>query len=122
MESADHHRQLGGAELPGDIDGAGKLIGLDADKADEAAARGLDAADGALDVDDRVALVIGLDVDIDIRSQRLLLGADRQDAAYTRQAVGGNGRAMPLDHISLVIVMGGLDQDDLKDPLAHASP
>ena len=110
------------AELPGDIDGTGKLIGLDADKADKAAARSLDAADGALDVDDRIALVIGLDVDIDIGPQRLLLGTDRQDAAHTRQAVGRNGRAIPLDHIALAIVVGGLDQDDLEDPLAHTFP
>ena len=63
MEAADHHGKPGGAELAGEIERAGKLVGLHADQADEAGFGTADLANGALDVDDGVALVIGLDVD-----------------------------------------------------------
>ena len=35
VEAADHHRQPGGAELAGEVEGARKLVGLDADQADQ---------------------------------------------------------------------------------------
>jgi hypothetical protein len=121
MEPADDHGKPGRAELAGDIDRARELVGLHAHQAHKAAAGRVDPRNGARNVDDRVAFVIGFDVDLDIRAQRLLFAADRQDAAHAGQAVGGNGRAVPLDHVTLVVVVRRLDQDDLEDPLAHDS-
>ena len=38
MEAADHHRHAGGAQRPGDVERARKLVRLHADQADESEA------------------------------------------------------------------------------------
>ena len=48
----------------GEVDGARELVRLHPDQADEPAIGRLDAADDALDRDDGVALVIGVDLDV----------------------------------------------------------
>jgi len=76
MEAAERHRQPGLDELTRQIDGAGKLIGLHADEADQGAAAGaLDVGDDAVDADARVGLVDRPGDDVDIRSQHLALAA-----------------------------------------------
>ena len=47
MEPADHHRQTGGAELPGEVEGAGILIGLHPHQSHESGARGANPGDRA---------------------------------------------------------------------------
>ncbi len=113
MEAADRDRDIGLAELAGDIERARILIGLNADQRDEAAAGLADVAHRLLHVDDGVALVIGFDLDIDIGAERERFGAFAQQAIDAGQAVGRNGRAPPLDHIAVGVVMRRLDQDDL---------
>ena len=75
MEATDHHGNADGAQWPGKIEGAGKLIGLHADEADEASTRFGDFSNGAFDVNDGVALVKGLDVDFDVGAERFFRGA-----------------------------------------------
>ena len=65
----------GCAEVAREIERARILVRLHADQADEAAAGFADVAHDALDVDDGVALVIGFDVDIDIGTEHVVLGA-----------------------------------------------
>ena len=71
---------LGGAELAREIECAGILIGLHADQSDEAGAGPADLTDRTLHVDDGVALVAGIDLDIDVRSKHALLGASASSA------------------------------------------
>jgi hypothetical protein len=123
MEPPDHHRQIGGAELPREVEGTGILIRLHPHQGHESGACGANPGDRAFDVDDRIALVIGVDLDLDLGAQDPRLGAFGQEAVDARQAVGGNGRAAPLNDIALLVVMRGLDQDNLEPGLGHvASP
>ena len=52
MEAADHDRDALRAESAREIEGAGKLVGLDPDEPDESAARRLDAPSRRAHVDD----------------------------------------------------------------------
>ncbi len=60
MEPADHDRQIGGAELPGEVEGTGILIGLHPHQGHKSGACGANPGDGTFDVDDRIALIIGV--------------------------------------------------------------
>ena len=124
VKAADHHGNPGGAEFTGDIERAGKLIGLHADETDEAGFGIADLANGALDVDDGVALVIGLDVDIDVVTERLRSRTFGHQPIHAGEAVRGNERPPPLDHVAVGVVMRRLDQDYLEGPPRHepASP
>ena len=113
VEAADRHRHAAVAELPGDVERAGELVRLHADQRDHAPVR-LDAVGDPLDVEDRVALVIGLDNDLGILAENMRLGAFDQEAVDAGEAVRGNRRAAPLDDIAVVVVMRRLDQDDRK--------
>ena len=122
MEPADDHRHVGRAELAREIERARILVRLHADQADEARAGGADLSDRALDVDDGVALVIGVDLDIDVGAEHLRLGALGQQAVDAREAVRRDRGAPPLDDVAVGVVMRRLDQDDLEDLPSHCAP
>ena len=119
VESADHHRHALRPELAGKIKGARKLIRLDPDEADKSASRRLDLARDRLDVDDRVALVAGVDVDVDVGAKSPLFPAGGQEPVDAGEAVRGDGGEAPLDHIAVVVIMRRLDQEDLERPVSH---
>ncbi len=119
MEAAQHDRDAGGAEAPRQVERPGELVGLHADEADEALAGGADALDSALHVDDGVALVIGFDVDIDVRSEDAVLAAFGDQAIDAGKAVRRDGRAHPLDDIAVVVIVRRLDQNGLERPSAN---
>jgi hypothetical protein len=108
------------AKLPGELEGTGILIRLHPHQGHESGACGANPSDRAFDVDDRIALVIGVDLDLDLGAQDPRLGAFGQQAVDARQAVGGNGRAAPLDDIALLVVMRGLDQNN-EPGLGHVA-
>ena len=64
--------------------------------ADEAAASLLGFAGDALDVDDGVALVAGVDLDIDVGSEHLALVAFGEQAVDARQTVRRDRGTPPL--------------------------
>ena len=121
MESADHHGHARRAELAREIKSAWKLIRLNPDEPDKSAARSLYPRGRRPHVDDRVALVIGFDLDIDVRAESLLLGADGQKPVDAGEAVRRDGGATPLDHIALVVIVRRLDEDDPERPLCHGA-
>jgi hypothetical protein len=122
MEPADHDRQSGGAELPREIERTRVLVRLHADQPDETSAGRADLRDDGFDADDGVALVERIDLDIDVGPEHALCRAVREQAVNAREAVGGNGRAPPLDDVAVGVVMRRLDQNNLEDAVSHAQP
>ena len=120
MEAAHHDREAFGAEPAGEIERARKLIRLHADEADHAGAGFADAFGHARDIDDGVALVAGLDLDVDVRAERLLARALLDQAMNAGEAVGRECRAQPLDDIAVRVVVRRLDQND-AEALGRAS-
>ena len=73
------------------------------------------------DIDDRVALVASLDLDIDVGTEHALIRAFLEQAIDAGEAVRGDRRAQPLDDIAVVVVMRRLDQNDAERALGRAS-
>ena len=71
MEPANDDRQAGGTELSGKVHGAGKLIGLHPDQADESAAGLADPADYTVDIDDGIGFVVSFQGDLDLWAERV---------------------------------------------------
>ena len=121
MKAAHHHRQTVGAELPTEIERARKLIGLNTDQSDHAAAAACaNAPRNASNIDHGVALVTSFDLDVDVRPERAVTRAFLDQAVDAGQAVGRQRRAPPLNDIAVLVVMRRLDQDDAKSPLRRA--
>ena len=119
MEPANDDRHAGGAQCPRKIERARILVRLHPDQPDETTVGCADLPDRVFDVDDGVALVERVDFDIDIGPKHAPGGAFGKQPVNAREAVGGNGRAPPLDHVTVGIVMRRLDQDDFEDPVPH---
>ena len=122
MESADHHRHACCPERARKIEGAGKLVRLNPDQPDKSLAVSLYPSRHRLDVDDLVALVIGLELDVDVGTERLLLGASGQKSVDAGEAVRRDGGEPPLDHVAVVVIVRRLDEDDPERPLSHCPP
>ncbi len=112
MKSADRHRQAGGAELARQIHRAGILIRLHPDDADQRpAAHALEVADDPAREHAPIGLVVGLDFDLDARTQDLAFAGVLGQAVHAGERIGRQRRAKPLDRIAVVVVMGRLDED-----------
>ena len=118
MEAADGDCHAALAKLAANVERPRKLIRLNADQRDESAV-GQNALGNARDVDDRVALVVGFDLDVGVGSEGALFGAFRQQSMDAGQAVRGNGRPPPLDDVAVIVVMRRLDQNDREPALGH---
>jgi hypothetical protein len=105
MEAADDDGDIGCPELTREIECARELIGLDTDQTDKPGSCRPDMADCPCDIDNSVALIAAVDVDLDFGPKHLRDGTFRQQAVQTRKAVGGYARAPPLNDITVAIVM-----------------
>src|SRR5205807_9166649 len=83
--------------------------------------RGLYPPRDALDRDDGVTLVIGVDLDPNIGPEHLPLCDVLGDRVEAGQRIGRDPRAQPLDDVAVVVVMRRLDQLDDKAALPHAA-
>jgi hypothetical protein len=119
MKAAHDHRQTGGAELAAEIERARELVGLNADQANKAGARGADARDRAFDVDNRVGLIIGFDRDVDVGAEHLVGGAVGEQPIQARQAGRRYHRAPPLDDVAVGVVVRRLDQHNPEGTPCH---
>jgi hypothetical protein len=72
VEPANDHREPGGPELAAKVQRARKLVGLYPDQCNETRPGRTDFPDRTLYVDDRIALVVGVDFDLDIRPEDFL--------------------------------------------------
>jgi hypothetical protein len=124
MEAADAHLDVGGAQAPGNIQGARILVRLDPDHADQAfAAGGSDLPGDPVGMDPGVGLVDDGDIDVNVRTEHAPLHAVVDDAIDHGHGVGGNLRPDPLDDIAIVVVMRRLDQIDAERlPVAGVGP
>jgi hypothetical protein len=109
VEAAHDDRYAERPELPAEIKRAWKLVGLDADQSDHAAAGCADALGHARNVDHGIALIAGLDLDIDIGPKHAILGALFDQSVDARQAVRGQRRAQPLDDVTILVIVRWLD-------------
>jgi len=73
MEPADDHRQVSGAEPTAEVERARELVRLHANQPHESRPGGRDLPDRGLDVDDRVAFVVGVDLDVDVGTKHVVL-------------------------------------------------
>ncbi len=71
MEAAHDDLNTGVEELSTDVDRAGELVRLYADKADHGAVRLFQAADQLVEADDRIGLVDHIDIDLYVVTERL---------------------------------------------------
>jgi hypothetical protein len=78
-------------------------------------ARCPDPAKDLVGPDARVRLVPDGDADLDVLAEDLALGAVEGEAVQRRQRIGRDRRADPLDDVTVVIVVRGLDQEELED-------
>src|ERR1700733_4565352 len=109
METADHDGQPTLAEFAAEIERARILIRLHADQPDHAAAGRADAFHHAFDIDDGVALVAGLDLDIDVGTEHALVRALLDQPIDAGEAVRWQRRAQPLYDIAIRVVMRRFD-------------
>jgi hypothetical protein len=90
-----------------EIERARKLVGLNADQTDHAAAGGANAPGNGANIYEAVALVAGFDLDGDVGTQRVRPILDQRiDAGET---VRGNVGAPPLNDVAVLVIMRRLD-------------
>ena len=100
------------AERGGQVERAGKLVRLHADQHDHAGARLADRAGNRCRADALVGLVDGDDLERDVRSEHLPLGAIDGEAIEAGERIRRDRRAEPLDDVAVVVVVRRLDQDE----------
>ncbi len=118
MEAADRDGHAQAAELAADVERARKLIRLNPDQSDHAAV-GDNAPRNRGNVDDGVALVVDLELDVDLVAKDMALSAFLEQSVDAGQAVRRDGRAAPLDDITVVVVMRRFDQNDPEPAFRH---
>ena len=80
-----------------------------------------EAADQLRDVDAGVGLVDQVDIDLDVRAEHLPLGAIEREAVDRGERVRWDQRPPPANDIAVIVVMGRLDQNQLKAALHNFS-
>src|SRR3984957_12039036 len=120
VESSNGDRHALLAKLSRNVERARKLIRLDADQGDHAAIREDSLRDGRK-INDGVAFVVDLELDLDVGAEHVVVRAFAQQSVDTGEAVRGDCRAPPLDDIAVVIVMRRLDQNDRELALGHSA-
>jgi len=115
VEAADADRNPFGAELPGDVEGARVLVRLHPDDADQdLPAAALEIANDAGGKHAPIRFVVGLDGEVDAGTEHLALLRVLGEAVHAGERVGRQRRAIPLNGIAAVVVMGRLDQNKGK--------
>jgi hypothetical protein len=119
VEPARRDRDALRAELLRDCHRARKLVRLHPDQADKPAIGRVDAPRDFLYRDDGVALVIGVDLDLDVRAKHFLRRRVLRDGVKAGQRIRWHPGFRPLNHIAVVVVMRRLDQLDDKTARGH---
>src|SRR5579862_2403489 len=122
MKAAHDDVEAERAELAAEIERARKLVRLHADQPHHAAAGGADALGHRRHIDDGVALIAGIHLDVDVGAEHAVVGTLPHQAIDAGERVRRQGRAQPLDDIAVPVVMRRLDQLDPKRALGQIIP
>ena len=114
VETADANRNVLVEEGPRQIDGARKLIGLNAHECDQRLVSGPDRFEDFGRRDTLIGFVEGGDDDVCGSAEHLALAAILGDAVEAGKRVRGNRRQQPLNRVAIVVVMGGLNHDKVE--------
>ncbi len=106
METTDTDGQLRLAKDAGQVHGTRKLVGLDTDQSDETApAFLLYLLNDAFGVDPPGGFIEGMQAQIDVWPQDFAAAGILGQPVQTSQGIGRQGRAQPLDGVTIVIVV-----------------
>ena len=111
VEPANADRDVLLPKPGGDVEGARKLVRLDADQHHKALIGRLDLPGDLVRADAGVGLVNGDNVEVDIGTKDLPLAAIPREPVKARQRIGRDWGAEPLDDVAIIIIVGRLDQD-----------
>ena len=115
VKSAKRHRNARRAEGTRDIEGARILVRLHPHQRQQPEiVVAAEAADQLRDVDAGIGLVDQVDVDLDVVAEHVPPGAIEGEAIDRGEGIGGDQRPPPADDVAVIVVMGRLDQDELK--------
>src|SRR6187401_3151344 len=115
MKAADGNSDSRCAKRLRDVERARKLVRLNSDQRDKSeAAVATKAFDQPGNVDPGIRLIHDLDVDRDIRPEHLPLRAIGRDPIHGGERVRGAHRPPPPNEVTVVVVMGWLDEDKEK--------
>ena len=115
MEAAHGNGNSGGLERSCNVEGAGILVRLNTNKRDKPeVAVAPEAGEQRRHVDARVRLVDHFNVDGDVRPKNLPLGAIGRNCVHGSERIRGDHRAPPADHVSVIVVVRRLDQNELE--------
>ena len=121
VKSAHRHRDPAPAQWPRDVERARKLIRLHAGQHHHAGAGGLDQFGNPLGADAGIRLVKGMDVELDIFAEDAAFSAVLCQSVKRSKRVRRDGRAQPLNHVAVFIVMRRLDENQ-TEALAVLAP
>jgi hypothetical protein len=110
MEASYGHSDPTGPERSCDVERARILIRLHADERNTSSKAGEERQNA----NSCIRLVDDLDVNINVRPEHPPLSAIGCDAVDSGQRIQGSHSAPPPDHVSVIIVVRGLDEDELK--------
>ncbi len=120
VKSADGNGNSSRPERSGNVESAGILVRLNTDKRDKPeVAVAPEPGEQPPHIDARVRLVDHFDVDGDVRPKDLPLGAIGGDCIHGSERIRGDHRAPPADHVSVVVVVRRLDQNQLEASTCH---
>jgi hypothetical protein len=120
MEAPHGNRNPSRAEWTCYVEGAGILIGLDANQRDASEIIVTpEARQQCRDVDTCVGLVDYFDVYGYVRTKHPTLSAISRDAVYGGKRIRWGHCPPPPDHVSVVVVVRRFDQDELKMSSHH---
>ena len=121
VKSAERDRDARAAERTRDIERARILVGLHPHERQQAEVFvPPKALDQLWNVDAGVGLVDEVDLDLDVWTEHLPRGAIARQAVHGGERIRRNKRPPPPDDVSVIVVMGWFDQNELKAALCHA--
>jgi hypothetical protein len=97
-----------------------KLVGLNAYQPDHPPSAGAgNHPDQPVGSNPPIRLVDCCNADFDVFAEYLAVSAVGHQAMHGGQSVGGDEGTAPLEGIALLVIVRGLDEDEMKYPVGH---
>ena len=114
VEAADGDLDAARAQRTGDVERARELVRLHADQHDHPAAGRLDHPRQRFRPHALIGLIVGVNLHLHVVAEDLALVAVARQAVKRGEGVRGNGGAVPLDDVAVVVVVRRLDQQQAE--------